>query len=367
MLQNIEQKEIHPINGMIMLVVITIGLILSVGLIILGSILLEQNNSVLGGIILAIGIILVVIFPIMYGGLKIVGPNEALVLTLFGNYYGTILKPGYYYVNPFVSYNNPIFNKAYINRNKIENNDKTTVIPDITPKKTVSLKSITLNNGTQKVNDVLGNPIIIGAVVIWKVTLDNILEKLENAGIENVLALRGDIPKGSDLKQGDFKYASDLVSYIAGRGNFCIGVAGYPEKHPESPSFEKDIEMLKYKVDMGASFIITQLFFDNEYFYRFRERAEKAGINVPIVAGIMPIVNFSQIERFKVMCSSHIPENLIKSMEGKSEEDIASIGIDYAVKQCEDLVKNQVAGLHFYTLNRYMATKRILDNLHFLP
>ena len=199
-----------------------------------------------------------------------------------------------------------------------------------------------------------------------KVTLDNILEKLENAGIENVLALRGDIPKGSDLKQGDFKYASDLVSYIAKRGKFCIGVAGYPERHPESPDFEKDIEMLKYKVDMGASFIITQLFFDNEYFYRFRERAEKVGIKVPIVAGIMPIVNFSQIERFKVMCSSNIPENLIKSMQGKSEEDIASIGIDYAVNQCEDLVKNQVAGLHFYTLNRSHATKRILDKLHFL-
>ncbi len=169
MLQNIEEKEIHPINGMIMLVVITIGLILSVGLIVLGSILLEQNRQTFGGILLATGIILVIIFSIMYGGLKIVGPNEALVLTLFGNYYGTILKPGYYYVNPFVSYNNPIFSKAYINRNKIENNDKTTVIPDITPKKTVSLKSITLNNGTQKVNDVLGNPIIIGAVVIWKV------------------------------------------------------------------------------------------------------------------------------------------------------------------------------------------------------
>lgn len=169
MLQNIEEKEIHPINGMIMLIVITIGLILSVGLIVLGSILLEQNRQTFGGILLATGIILVIIFSIMYGGLKIVGPNEALVLTLFGNYYGTILKPGYYYVNPFVSYNNPIFSKAYINRNKIENNDKTTVIPDITPKKTVSLKSITLNNGTQKVNDVLGNPIIIGAVVIWKV------------------------------------------------------------------------------------------------------------------------------------------------------------------------------------------------------
>lgn len=169
MLQNIEEKEIHPINGMIMLIVITIGLILSVGLIVLGSILLEQNSQTFGGILLATGIILVIIFSIMYGGLKIVGPNEALVLTLFGNYYGTILKPGYYYVNPFVSYNNPIFSKAYINRNKIESNDKTTVIPDITPKKTVSLKSITLNNGTQKVNDVLGNPIIIGAVVIWKV------------------------------------------------------------------------------------------------------------------------------------------------------------------------------------------------------
>lgn len=199
-----------------------------------------------------------------------------------------------------------------------------------------------------------------------KITLDNILVKLENAGIENVLALRGDIPKDSNLKQGDFEYASDLVSYIAKRGKFCIGVAGYPEKHPESPSFEKDIEMLKYKVDMGASFIITQLFFNNECFYRFRECAEKAGIKVPIVAGIMPIVNFSQIERFKVMCSSYIPENLVKSMEGKSEEDIASIGIDYAVNQCEDLVKNQVAGIHFYTLNRSHATKRILDKLHFL-
>lgn len=199
-----------------------------------------------------------------------------------------------------------------------------------------------------------------------KPTLDSILERLEQARIENILALRGDIPKGSDLKQGDFKYASDLVEYIAKRGKFCIGVAGYPEKHPESPNLKKDIEMLKYKVDMGASFIITQLFFDNEYFYRFRDMAEKAGIKVPIVAGIMPIVNSSQIERFKIMCSSHIPEDLIEVMNGKSEEDIAAIGIDHAVNQCEDLVKNRVAGLHFYTLNRSHATKRILDKLHFL-
>ncbi len=199
-----------------------------------------------------------------------------------------------------------------------------------------------------------------------KLMLDNILDKLINAGIENVLALRGDIPKDSDIGPSDFQYASDLVKYIKNKGKFCIGVAGYPEKHPESLNFEKDIEMLKYKVDMGASFIITQLFFDNEYFYKFKEQVEKAGINVPIVAGIMPIVNFSQIERFKVMCSSHIPDKLIKSMEGKSDSDVSLIGIDYAVRQCEDLVKNNVAGLHFYTLNRSQATKGILDKLHFL-
>lgn len=169
MLQNVEQKEIHPMNGIIMLIVNTVGLIVSVGMTIVGGILLEQSNQILGGILLIVGLILIVVFTILYRGLRVVGPNEALVLALFGKYYGTILKAGYYYVNPFASYNNPIYSRASGNRSKSENNDKSTVIPDITPKKTVTLKSITLNNGTQKVNDVLGNPIIIGAVVIWKV------------------------------------------------------------------------------------------------------------------------------------------------------------------------------------------------------
>ncbi len=199
-----------------------------------------------------------------------------------------------------------------------------------------------------------------------KSKLDVILDKLENSEIENIFALRGDIPKDNNFIPGDFKYASDLVEYIAKRDKFCIGVAGYPEKHPESLNMEYDIDMLKYKVDKGASFIITQLFFNNDYFYRFRDKAVKAGINVPIVAGIMPIINYSQIERFRVMCSSEIPHHLIELMSGKSEEDIADIGIEYAVNQCEDLVSNQVAGLHFYTLNRSTATKRILDKLHFL-
>ncbi len=199
-----------------------------------------------------------------------------------------------------------------------------------------------------------------------KNTLDGILDKLEESGVENILALRGDLPRENTLHNGDFKYASDLVEYISKRNKFCIGVAGYPEKHPESESMEKDIEMLKYKVDKGASFIITQLFFNNEHFYRFRDKIIKAGINVPIVAGIMPIINYSQIERFQVMCSSEIPQSLIDSLAGKSEEDIMNTGIDYAVKQCEDLVANQVAGLHFYTLNRSSATKKILDKLHFM-
>ncbi len=199
-----------------------------------------------------------------------------------------------------------------------------------------------------------------------KSTLDEILLKLEDSGIQNVLALRGDLPKEINLPKGEFKYASDLVKYIAERNKFCIGVAGYPEKHPESASLEKDIEMLKHKVDMGASFIITQLFFNNEYFYRFRDMAEKSGIKVPIIAGIMPIISYSQIERFKVMCSSNIPQSLIDNMSGKSEEDVAKLGIEYAVNQCENLVSNGVAGLHFYTLNRSKATKNILDKLHFL-
>ena len=169
MQENIIQKEIHPMNGIIMLVLITIGLILSIAAIVLGAFMLEEGKNISGGIVLTLGIILVIVFPILYSGLKVVGPNEALVLTLFGKYYGTILKSGYYYVNPFVTFNNPIFTKNFASKAKIETNDKMTVTPDIIAKKTVSLKSNTLNNGTQKVNDVLGNPIIIGAVVIWKV------------------------------------------------------------------------------------------------------------------------------------------------------------------------------------------------------
>ena len=198
-----------------------------------------------------------------------------------------------------------------------------------------------------------------------KVTLDNILEKLENAGIENVLALRGDIPKGSDLKQGDFKYASDLVSYIAKRGKFCIGVAGYPERHPESPDFEKDIEMLKYKVDMGASFIITQLFFDNEVFYSFLEKIKLAGINVPVEAGIMPVCNAAQIKRMVTMCGASIPAKLSRMMQqyGEHADSMREAGIEYATNQIIELLNHGVRGIHLYTMNWPKTTAEIVSQI----
>lgn len=174
-LQNVEQKEIRPINGMVMLVVITVLLFASIGLMILGSIMISSYSPVLGAAAVIAAIVGIIVFSIMYAGLRAVGPNEALVLTLFGNYYGTILKPGFYFVNPFAVYNNPAYLKAAAEvKAAASGTDKAMKMrgsgtPKVNAKKTVSLKNITLNNGIQKVNDVMGNPIIIGAVVIWKV------------------------------------------------------------------------------------------------------------------------------------------------------------------------------------------------------
>ncbi|MCA1927501.1 MAG: methylenetetrahydrofolate reductase [NAD(P)H] [Calditerrivibrio sp.] len=195
-----------------------------------------------------------------------------------------------------------------------------------------------------------------------------ILDELYTNGVENILALRGDYPKdGVDYKiSTEFKFASDLVRAINIDGRFCIGVAGYPEGHIEASDIYSDIDNLKRKLDAGGSFIITQLFFDNRYFYNYLELLHKKGINVPVFAGIMPITSFSQVERFKKMCGVDIPDNLINLLSDKSEDDTFKIGVDYAISQCEDLLKNNVSGLHFYTLNRSDATKIILNSLgHF--
>ncbi|KAA0257331.1 methylenetetrahydrofolate reductase [NAD(P)H] [Deferribacter autotrophicus] len=198
-----------------------------------------------------------------------------------------------------------------------------------------------------------------------KSDIDVILEILKAEGVENILALRGDIPKDfpvEDIKK-DFNYAYELVKYIREKNGFSIGVAGYPEGHLESESLEKDIEYLKLKVDSGADFVITQLFFDNNYYFEFLNRAVQVGIDVPIIPGIMPVVNLSQVQRFVEMCGATVPDELVKKLEGRTPDDMYKIGVEYAVLQCKELIENNVRGLHFYTLNKYNATKEILEGL----
>jgi methylenetetrahydrofolate reductase (NADPH) len=191
--------------------------------------------------------------------------------------------------------------------------------------------------------------------------MGNALDTLWQSGVRNVLALRGDTPPGTnpvDKGEDGFCYASDLVPFVRGRHDFCIGVAGYPEGHPQSLNPIRDLELLKKKVDAGAHFIITQLFFDNADFYRWRDGAHGMGIDVPIVAGIMPISNVAQIKRFVTMCGAKIPHPLLLQLESLESDPLAvhAAGVEYAIRQCEDLTANGVDGLHFYTLNRSKAT-----------
>jgi methylenetetrahydrofolate reductase (NADPH) len=194
--------------------------------------------------------------------------------------------------------------------------------------------------------------------------IGSILDDLWKAGIRNVLALRGDPPAGQSQfvsTEGGFSNADGLVKFVADRHPFCIGVAGYPEGHPQCLNLTRDLEHLKRKVDNGGSFIVTQLFFDNADFYRFRDRAVAMGIKVPIVAGIMPILNVAQIKRFIGMCGAKIPQPLLLKLETleADPEAVHSAGVEHATQQCRDLISNDVAGVHFYTLNKSKATVEI--------
>jgi methylenetetrahydrofolate reductase (NADPH) len=194
--------------------------------------------------------------------------------------------------------------------------------------------------------------------------IGSILDDLWKAGIRNVLALRGDPPAGQSQfvsTEGGFANADGLVKFVAERHPFSIGVAGYPEGHPQCLNLTRDMEHLKRKVDNGGTFIVTQLFFDNADFYRFRDRAVAMGIKVPIVAGIMPILNVAQIKRFIGMCGAKIPQPLLLKLESleADPEAVHSAGVEHATQQCRDLIANDVAGVHFYTLNKSKATVEI--------
>lgn len=198
--------------------------------------------------------------------------------------------------------------------------------------------------------------------------IDSILDTLLAGSIDNVLALRGDPPKGETkfVKSANgFAYGYQLVEFIRKKYSFCVGVAGYPEGHVECPDIKQDIEHLKQKVDSGADFIITQLFFDNNFFFDFMDRVEAAGIRVPVIPGIMPILNFNQIQRFTKMCGASIPKPLAAQLEKVQEdaEAVKEIGVRHATEQCRQLLREGAAGIHFYTLNRSMATLAILKNL----
>jgi len=199
--------------------------------------------------------------------------------------------------------------------------------------------------------------------------LASVLDRLEAAGIANVIALRGDPPlgeEGFEPHPEGLSHANELVSLIRNQQRpFCVAAACYPERHVEAVSMEDDLTHLRAKVDAGADFLITQLFFDNRVYFDFVRRARAAGIEVPIVAGIMPITNLSQIERFTQRCGATIPAELHSRLEPHREdpEKIESLSIEYSIAQCRELLGAGVPGVHFYTLNRSRATRDILTAL----
>jgi methylenetetrahydrofolate reductase (NADPH) len=195
-----------------------------------------------------------------------------------------------------------------------------------------------------------------------------IVEEMKKHNIENILALRGDPPKGEEKfvrPAGGFGFANELVSFIRELNGFCIGVAGYPEGHPEASSFDDDLKNLKKKVDAGADFIVTQLFFNNDDFYRFRDRALALKINVPIIPGIFPILNHKQVLRITELCGAKIPSALGEKLCWLKDkpEDVEKYGIEYAQKQARDLLHNEVRGLHLCTMNQSRAARKIVREL----
>ena len=200
-----------------------------------------------------------------------------------------------------------------------------------------------------------------------------VLDELRMQKIENLLALRGDPPAGTSSfvpVQGGFGHADELIAFIREHhDHFCLGAACYPEGHPEAPSRDADLANLKKKVDAGVDFLISQLFFDNADFFAFREQTQRAGIAVPMIAGIMPVLSVGQTKRFTQMCGARIPTDLLRRIEAVEDdpEAVRQIGMYHSTQQCLELLRGGVAGIHFYTLNRSTATRAIFQLLRTGP
>jgi methylenetetrahydrofolate reductase (NADPH) len=198
--------------------------------------------------------------------------------------------------------------------------------------------------------------------------LHDVLRQMRDAGIENVLALRGDPPRGQAefvRTEGGLAHGSELVEMVAANYDFCVVGACHPEVHPEASDAEADLTNIERKVAAGARVLVTQLFFDNEAYFRFVEAARDRGIDVPIVPGIMPITNFEQIKRFTSLCGASIPPSLMAQLEERADdpEAVRELGFSFATLQCADLLARGAPGIHFYTLNRSPATRAILATL----
>ena len=201
--------------------------------------------------------------------------------------------------------------------------------------------------------------------------LTEVLDEMRDAGIENILALRGDPPRGESEWRphpGGLSYSTELARLIGADYDACIGGACFPEVHPEAPDLAHDLHFLKEKVDSGVSFLITQLFFDNELYFRFVDAARAADIDVPILPGVMPITDLRQIKTITGMCGASIPQALLEALEWRSHdpEAVTALGVSYATLQCAELLARGAPGIHFYTLNRSHATRAILSALRVL-
>lgn len=201
-----------------------------------------------------------------------------------------------------------------------------------------------------------------------KESAKNRIEELKELGIENILGLRGDIPDGFDINTCDFKHASALISYVKSISNMCVGGACYPECHPEAANLSEDIAHIKEKVDAGCDFLTTQMFFDNTIFYKYLCKLRSAGITVPVVAGIMPITNASQIERTVKLSGSYMPSRFLDIVDrfGSDNNAMKQAGIIYATEQIIDLLANGVTAIHVYSMNKPDVAAKIQENLSYI-
>jgi methylenetetrahydrofolate reductase (NADPH) len=201
-----------------------------------------------------------------------------------------------------------------------------------------------------------------------KASIEGLIDEYKQKGIENIMALRGDPPEGVsgfDFSKQDFVHASELVAFIRRFGRFCIGVAVYPEGHIESKTVNEDIEYTKRKIDAGAEFAVTQMFFDNIYYYKLLERMKKKGIAIPVLPGIFPLTDICKLKKFCSVCRTTIPKNIERAMAQLTDapEEMYKVGLDFTITQCRDLIAHGYKRLHFFTFNKVETMTTILNAL----